>query len=53
MSKNTSNTSSNTTTYIPAGGTLGILAFGYRGIMLWREERLRLQKELNKDSKVN
>lgn len=24
---------------IPLGGTLGILAYGYRGIMMWREVR--------------
>jgi hypothetical protein len=28
---------------IPEGGTLGILAYGWRGIMLWREERHRCQ----------
>lgn len=24
---------------IPVGGTLGLLAYGYRGIMIWRERR--------------
>lgn len=30
--------------HIPAGGTLGILAVGYRGIMIWRYERHRLRQ---------
>lgn len=34
---------------IPEGGTLGILAYGYRGIMLWRLERKRLHQEKIKD----
>jgi hypothetical protein len=25
--------------HIPIGGTLGILAYGYRGIMAWRQVR--------------
>lgn len=24
---------------IPEGGTLGLLAYGYRGIMIWRQTR--------------
>jgi len=32
----TNNNSHNT---IPVGGTLGILAYGYRGIMAWRQVR--------------
>ncbi len=28
---------------IPEGGTLGLLAMGYKGIMLWREKRSALR----------
>jgi len=38
--------SSTSSTGIPIGGTLGILAHGYRGIMLWREARYNYAEEL-------
>lgn len=28
---------------IPIGGTLGLLAMGYKGIMLWREKQIVLK----------
>lgn len=30
---------------VPEGGTLGLLAHGWRGIMAWRSERHRLEAE--------
>ncbi len=30
---------------IPIGGTLGILAYGYRGVMMWRQERQKHYEE--------
>ena len=30
---------------IPEGGTLGILAYGYKSIMLWRQERNRIMED--------
>lgn len=29
---------------IPEGGTLGLLAYGYKGLMLWREKRRQLKQ---------
>jgi hypothetical protein len=26
---------------IPIGGSLGLLAFGYRGIMMWRDKKMK------------
>ncbi len=33
---------------IPEGGSLGLLALGYVGVMLWREKRHKIQKEKQK-----
>ena len=30
---------------IPEGGSLGLLALGYAGLMLWREKRQEIQKQ--------
>lgn len=30
---------------IPEGGSLGLLALGYVGVMLWREKRKEIQKQ--------
>ena len=29
---------------VPEGGSLGLLALGYVGLMLWREERMKNEK---------
>lgn len=36
---------------IPEGGSLGLLALGYRGLMLWRQKRNQLQEERSDDIK--
>jgi len=30
---------------IPEKGSIGLLALGYRGLMAWRAERIRLEQE--------
>lgn len=30
---------------IPVGGTLGLLAYGYRGVMIWRQTRHELEQQ--------
>lgn len=35
---------------IPEGGSLGLLALGYVGLMLWREKRMQFQLEKGKDN---
>ncbi|MEM9544905.1 MAG: hypothetical protein AAGA77_02985 [Bacteroidota bacterium] len=32
---------------IPVGGSLGLLALGYKGIMIWREKIRQSQKHIN------
>lgn len=39
MKNNNPVTSETTLGQLPLGGTLGILAYGYRGIMQWRQVR--------------
>ena len=38
---------------IPEGGSLGLLALGYIGVMLWREKRIEIQIEKEKNKKLD
>lgn len=33
---------------IPEGGSLGLLALGYVGLMLWREKKREIQNQIEK-----
>ncbi len=35
---------------IPEGGSLGLLALGYTGLMLWREKRREVQEQKAKQT---
>lgn len=37
---------------IPEGGSLGLLALGYVGVMLWREKRHEIQIEKRKTNHI-
>jgi len=37
---------------IPEGGSLGLLALGYVGLMLWREKRMKIQLEKDNEKKA-
>lgn len=37
---------------IPEGGSLGLLALGYIGVMLWREKREEIQQEKQNEKKT-
>lgn len=38
---------------VPEGGSLGLLALGYKGVMLWREKRgLSITKKEKQNEKV-
>ena len=37
---------------IPEGGSLGLLALGYVGLMLWREKKMQLEKGKGHEKKA-